>query len=691
MTQPINLDYVTLDRDNPWPGLAAFTEAQRDFFFGRSGESAELARRARARMLTILFGQSGLGKTSLLRAGLFPRLREQDAIPILVRLNHVPGALPLADQVRQAIGEAVKARQIDAPLLTTESGQTLWEYFHRRGLEFWTPRNRPATLVLVFDQFEEIYTLGRLGEQTRERGEQFLVELADLVENRPPAKLQKRLAEATEGADDQDPPFDFDAAPCRVLLSLREDYLPDLEGLRARAPSINENRMRLQPLNGRQALEVLCQGGRELIEQSTAARVVRFVAGAGSVEASTEADVQSLEGLDIEPALLSIFAHELNRKRQALGLGRITPDLLAGHRDQIINDFYERSVGDLPPAVRVFIEDSLLTPSGFRDSLAMEVATGPEGTSRTIIDQLVGRRLLHIDQRLGTQRLELTHDVLTGPIRASRDARMQRQAVQIAQHREKEARAQLGKARRQLVLALAMGLFFLGLMLMSILLWRQASDAKYDSQRQTRRAEEKKAEAEKNALHLAAWIHETLVKQELKDSAIFASAVKQSKDAEGLKRGLERLREDYQKNSESTHELRATLWLAQFDGQPFQPWFTKHRSQVLEELWQAMAAAKVDMFSNSKECTQILEMFKPAHDELLQHIRERFERDAGFGKSAQAERAVVYGVLTNHPLWMSKGAPADKDWMARNNLALTHLLLNLLRDRNRDRWRMAFP
>ena len=74
-------DSAAVDRNNPWPGLAPFTEAQREFFFGRDTESAELLRRVRGRPLTVLFGQSGLGKTSLLCAGLFPRLRDEDLKP----------------------------------------------------------------------------------------------------------------------------------------------------------------------------------------------------------------------------------------------------------------------------------------------------------------------------------------------------------------------------------------------------------------------------------------------------------------------------------------------------------------------------------------------------------------------------------------------------------------------------------
>ena len=58
------------------------------YFHGREEEAAELARRVQRKHLTVLFGQSGLGKTSLLRAGLVPRLRGEGYCPVYVRMDY---------------------------------------------------------------------------------------------------------------------------------------------------------------------------------------------------------------------------------------------------------------------------------------------------------------------------------------------------------------------------------------------------------------------------------------------------------------------------------------------------------------------------------------------------------------------------------------------------------------------------
>ena len=66
------------DSQHPWIGLASFTEDERGFFAGRGEEVDELLRLVRREILTLLYGVSGLGKTSLLQAGLFPALRAED-------------------------------------------------------------------------------------------------------------------------------------------------------------------------------------------------------------------------------------------------------------------------------------------------------------------------------------------------------------------------------------------------------------------------------------------------------------------------------------------------------------------------------------------------------------------------------------------------------------------------------------
>src|ERR1035438_621462 len=97
MSEPIEQRVV--DNDHPWLGLSAFTEATKSFFYGREREIRDIFLRVREQPLTVLFGQSGLGKTSLLGAGLIPKLRVEGYRPCLLRLDFEVGSLPLIEQL----------------------------------------------------------------------------------------------------------------------------------------------------------------------------------------------------------------------------------------------------------------------------------------------------------------------------------------------------------------------------------------------------------------------------------------------------------------------------------------------------------------------------------------------------------------------------------------------------------------
>ena len=432
---------AAVDDSNPWLGLASFTEETQSFFFGREEEVAELSRRVQRKLLTVLFGQSGLGKTSILRAGMVPRLRGQGYCPIYVRIAYGADAPEPSEQIKQAIVHTVRrAGEWTQPGVAV-AGESLWEYLHHRDDVLRDESGKDLIPLLIFDQFEEIFTLAQGDEAGRARAARFIEDLADLVENRPPRALEAKI-EADEFFSEQ---FDFARANYRVLLALREDYLAPLESLKATMPSITQNRLRLAPMTGAQALAAVLKPGKHLVSEEVAGAIVRFVAGGAEIA-----------NAEVEPSLLSLICRELNDTRIAQGRSEISIDLVDGSHAAILTNFYERALADQPAGVRRIIEDDLLTASGYRENIAEERIIANFEAARAVpgtLAMLVNRRLLRIEERLDVRRVELTHDVLCDVVKASRDQRKEREAREATERLLTEQRERELTARRALVRA----------------------------------------------------------------------------------------------------------------------------------------------------------------------------------------------------------------------------------------------
>src|SRR5258708_23178337 len=80
----------TVNSDNPWPGLLPFAEADKGYFRGRQGETEDLLRLVLRERLAVLFGLSGLGKSSLLQAGCFTQHLGRNVFPVSIPCRCLP-------------------------------------------------------------------------------------------------------------------------------------------------------------------------------------------------------------------------------------------------------------------------------------------------------------------------------------------------------------------------------------------------------------------------------------------------------------------------------------------------------------------------------------------------------------------------------------------------------------------------
>src|SRR6266536_3825006 len=183
---PPSHPFLVADLEHPWLGLESFREETRAYFFGRDVEIAEIHLRLRSHPLLVLYGRSGLGKTSILNAGLIPRLRAEGQRPGLLRLNY-KGDGPF-DQLFAVLFESDNGAPV-ARFLKKKERITAWETDMAASLarlpsqqknsnELVVPfslpqdaasrlwlrlhwRKEPPNIThLILDQFQEVFTIG---------------------------------------------------------------------------------------------------------------------------------------------------------------------------------------------------------------------------------------------------------------------------------------------------------------------------------------------------------------------------------------------------------------------------------------------------------------------------------------------------------------------------------------------------
>ena len=422
---------ASIDALHPWPWLEAFTEDASAFFNGRDEDVDAALQVVALAPVTVLFGRSGLGKTSLLQAGVFPRLAQRRMFPVLLkRLDHGPRGAELSARWLARLDAEAAARglawQGGADEASDERAR-LWERLHRHDGGWRDAAGARWTPLLVLDQFEEVFTLESDPGARRLTFE----ELGDLLENRIPAAVAARI-DADEALLDR---LDLDAQPYRCLVSLREDFLPELETWTALVPRLAAQRLRLLPMDRAQALAAVLRTGGALVDEASAQRIAAFLGQQGA---------RGHEAGGIEPALLSLVCASLNAERLERGLARLDVEHLESSGARILDRFYDQAFEALPeaarPMARAWVESELITAGGTRRPYPRR-ALAPELAGA--LETLVRQRLLRVENAEHGEFVELVHDRLAAV--AAERARLARERAQ----REAQERAGREKAARR--------------------------------------------------------------------------------------------------------------------------------------------------------------------------------------------------------------------------------------------------
>lgn len=349
----------------PFRFLDPYTGAREDrrIFAGRDKEIQDLvAGILRARTL-VLYGRSGIGKTSLLLAGVVPELESRGFRVAMARVLD----RPLAD-----VREAVAASAGRSPGKAGSLGDELRAASEGRGI------------ILVLDQFEEFFIRFR---------------------DRPDARWELVRALADALADT--------SLDGRVLFSLREDYLAELDELRERLPDLFTNEYRLRPLTA--------FGARQAISRALQHHGVRYE------QRLLTGLVDALQEYGYDPTILQILGSELYREvavREAGPVSLEAKDLeTLGGLQGVFRRYAESLERDLSSdrlLLAQAILDRMMTGERTRDAVTVEDLSGSyfaaePGEVEEILDLLIRHRLVC---SLGHDRFELVHDRLVEPLGA---------------------------------------------------------------------------------------------------------------------------------------------------------------------------------------------------------------------------------------------------------------------------------
>src|ERR1019366_7921325 len=147
--------------------------------------------------------------------------------------------------------------------------------------------------VLVFDQFEDVVAFDGADPVAGRQVEVLWTQLANLAENRGPGAIgQLNLPSAD---------FRPERIGFKVLIGLRQDYLPELLKRGGQMPSLTRNHFLLKPWNGRKAVEAVLGPGRGLLDPADADKLAEQIVRRVARETTPRSEKPGAEGGAILP------------------------------------------------------------------------------------------------------------------------------------------------------------------------------------------------------------------------------------------------------------------------------------------------------------------------------------------------------------------------------------------------------
>jgi len=428
-----------------YPSIRSFQRNEQQLFIGRETETQQLFNKVISQSITLVFARSGIGKSSLINAGLIPLLEKRGLLPVELRLqqsDNRAGETAL-DVLKWTLRAYFDERTYDADLAQIKAAVPdyqpgLWEYFKCCNFPL------SSTPVFILDQFEQFFTFSRSVQ------DEFMLKVNELLADNVPLRFLEFYNTLDEPGKIAYSSW-LEQPDVKIVFAIRSDKIFELNRLTAYMPAILRNRFELSPLNKTEA--------KRAIETPAAANNKKLFATAPFQYHPDllEKILQNLSGSNdiIEATQLQIICSEIEtrivkrkedeKKSETPSNGQrytvVEEDLKSiGGIERIISNFYQNQVNELgslkeQELARILIEDNMYDKDGrirkmlFEKTVlnilkkAREEQDMREIDSSKFLGKLLSLRLIREDHREGQKFYEISHDYLLGAIGSSYDER----------------------------------------------------------------------------------------------------------------------------------------------------------------------------------------------------------------------------------------------------------------------------
>ncbi len=427
-----------LDKDifsNRYPGVKPFSEKEKPLFFGRESDLSNLESLLFIKQVVILYGKSGYGKSSLINAGIIPRLKQKGSCNYFsIRFNYYSereagqNFSPFAT-IKQRLAEKTSTSNNNPFKKMAFDENSLWYWIKMNQFE-----NKNSKFIIFFDQFEELFSY------PKEQIEEFSEQLSQLLYYAIPSKFRKQLGDLDESSLIPEEVYEilYEKPEIKVLFAIRSDRLSLINKLTDRHPTILQNCFELDSLDVIGATMAIVEPAKLPISLGFPTSSFDYTDDA--VDEILKSIANPLDG-KVDAATLQIICKYVedtlvNERRNKT----ITKEKL-GDITGIFQEYYNNVLLKLSSEeqlkARHLIEDELLE-GGRRNPLPETYIQNKFGFTEKLLQQLEASSILRRERdAAGRILIELSHDALIAPVADARKKRLADEA-QEKLYRERE-------------------------------------------------------------------------------------------------------------------------------------------------------------------------------------------------------------------------------------------------------------